>query len=299
LVRRADRAFQLRLAQKLQLRLGMMNQPETRGVVVRDVCVSHSNGNHELVLAHIEQQREQLMQTSFSTWLAADRIDPKARLGFANRLAPIVLGARDFHRHAVEGQGSELLPSLELPAREAIPDRRAQQFVDDLLALGFDLPSSWVEVARALWWSAKIGPTRMLIPRLSALICRARSAEQRQLVLHAIVTADRATASCLRPAALAFEQVHGRRLRFFGTAQLVLQGAAIPTLQIEARQSELSAAELLECVGLVDGVFEAYEAMQEELMEPTSPVDRHLLPNASVRALLYAASKGRAGTSNP
>jgi hypothetical protein len=105
--------------------------------------------------------------------------------------------------------------------------------------------------------------------------------------------ADRAIATCLRSAALAFEQIHGRRLQFFGTTHLVLHGAAIPTHPSMAAQRELSASECLECVGLVEGIFEAYEAMLEELMEPKDPVDCHLLANANVRALLDAASKAR------
>jgi hypothetical protein len=210
----------------------------------------------KLIESRIALRRAALERMPFAAAISDERVDPKLRLRFAPRLAPLVFSSAEFAQSlASRTSGSPTVETLEGPGLHP------QSFVRDLGLLGFELPQTWPSIIRELWWMAEIGPVRMLVPRLSARISTSASAKMRRVLVDSIASAGGVLAGLLQRAAFDYLQWYGVRLRFFSDPQFALpsdMSTAKPDgLQFESNESQILAS--------VDAVFDAFELMLAEL----------------------------------
>jgi hypothetical protein len=71
-----------------------------------------------------------------------------------------------------------------------------------------------------------------------------------------------------RQAADAYATTYGSRLRYFADARLVFPSMTTRDIEVSRRDfsaRELSGCDACECIGSIDGVFDCFEAMLEDL----------------------------------
>jgi hypothetical protein len=220
------------------------------------------------VITRINQLKRVQAKHPFLEFLRDESVDPVERMAFAPCLAPLVMVFRDVNILGLrdESAGDDHLQSL-VNEHTREDDHHWPMYLDDLVTLGHDVPTSPVETVRRLWGDHCTRTWRMAYGLMT--FARTSSPRLRIALVEAVEATGFVNWRAFLRAADDYTAATGRTLRYFGAEHAALEGGhAMGADDIDRSLRDIDLGpERPRALGMTETVFALVADMLDEQLD--------------------------------
>jgi hypothetical protein len=219
------------------------------------------------ILNAIEIKKTEFAQAPLFQFMQDGSISPLQRLGFAPCIAHFIMSFGDLNKYVFREESSYDLVQCLINEHTYEDDHHWYWFLQDLQALGFDRPQSFVDTLRFLW-SDETCITRQLSYQLSAYTLNAEP-----IVKMAAIEAIEATGNILfgytTQVAQELQSITNQEYIYFGKFHLAVEtghGVAEDNAEAQLASIPLSSEMKQQALDVVNDVFDLFTAWLKEML---------------------------------